>query len=164
MTHDGARFVNRSQATDAEVARTVSPQRRAFLDAALLSHLGPEVAGNVPGVINSYAPGGHLNFNGARYDTPETLTDFHHKFGFDGQGMLSDLAGDIVHIHYTFDAVIVEYAMGGTVAVPLREASAGRPVTLNACAVYCFDDEGKLVSERVYLDTGNLLPTPIFRP
>ena len=116
------------------------------------------------GITASYATGGHLNFNGMLYDTPEKLTSFHRKFGFDGRGMISDLGGDIVHIHYTFDTVIVEYAMRGTVTVPLGGAAAGRAVTLNACGVYRFDEEGKLTSERIYLDTGNLLPEPIFRP
>ncbi len=157
-------FTNRAETTDADVARPVSPQRRVFLDAALMSHLGPEVAGNVPGITDSYAPGGHLDFNGVRYDTPETLTSFHRNFGFDGRGMISGLGGDVLHIHYTFDTVIVEYAMRGTVAVALGGAPAGRPVTFNACGVYRFDDAGKLTSERIYLDTGNLLPEPIFRP
>jgi diazepam-binding inhibitor (GABA receptor modulator, acyl-CoA-binding protein) len=162
--NDAAKFANRAKTTDAEVARAVSPQRRAFLDAALRSHIGPEVTGNVPGITASYATGGHLNFNGVLYDTPETLTSFHRNFGFDGRGMISDLGADLVHVHYTFDAVIVEYAMRGTVAVTLGGASAGRKVTFNSCVVYCFDEAGKLTSERIYLDTGNLLPKPIFRP
>jgi diazepam-binding inhibitor (GABA receptor modulating acyl-CoA-binding protein) len=163
-TNDAPKFVNRAETTDAEVARVVTPQRRAFLDAALMSHLGPEVGGDVPGIAESYARGGHLNFNGLLYDTLETLTSFHRNFGFDGQGMISRLGADLVHIHYTFDAVIVEYAMRGTVAVELGGAPAGRPVTFNSCVVYCFDEAGKLRSERIYLDTGNLLPAPIFRP
>jgi hypothetical protein len=164
MTNDAAQFVYRAETTDAEVARAVSPQRRAFLDAALMSHLGPEVAGDVAGITDSYATGGHLNFNGVLYDTPETLTSFHRNFGFDGRGMISDLGADLVHIYYTFDAVIVEYAMRGTVDVTLGGASAGRPVTFNSCGIYCFDEAGKLTWERVYLDTGNLLPEPIFCP
>jgi diazepam-binding inhibitor (GABA receptor modulator, acyl-CoA-binding protein) len=163
-TNDPVKFVNRAKTTDAEAARAVSPQRRAFLDAALMSHLGPEVAGSVPGITESYATGGHLNFNGVLYDTPEALTSFHPNFGFDGRGMISDLGADLVHIHYTFDAAIVEYAMRGTAAVTLGGASAGRPMTFNSCVVYCFDEAGKLRSERIYLDTGNLLPEPIFRP
>lgn len=164
MTNNAARFVNRARTTDADVARTVSTERRAFLDAALRSHLGPEVAGNLPGITDSYAKGGHLNFNGVLYDTPEKLTSFHRNFGFDGRGMISNLGGDIVHMHYTFDAVIVEYVMRGTVAVTLGGAPAERPMTCNSCGVYCFDEEGKLTSERIYLDTGNLLPEPFFRP
>jgi acyl-CoA-binding protein len=163
-TSDAARFVNRAKTTDAAVARVVGPERRAFLDAALRSHIGPEMAGSVPGITASYAAGGHLNFNGVLYDTPERLAAFHRNFGFDGQGMIADLGADLVHIHYTFDTVIVEYAMRGTVAAALGGASVGRPVTFNSCVVYCFDENGKLTSERIYLDTGNLLPEPIFRP
>lgn len=164
MKNEPASFAARSEATDADFSRHVSSQRRAFLEEALMSHLGPEVAGNVQGITDSYATGGHLNFNGALYDTPEKLASFHRNFGFDGRGMISGLGADLVHIHYTFDAVIVEFAMRGTVAATLGGAAAGRPVTFNACGVYCFDEEGKLGSERIYLDTGNLLPEPIFRP
>ena len=78
--------------------------------------------------------------------------------------MISNIGGDIVHIFYTFDAVIVEYVMRGVVAVTLAGASTGRPVTFNVCGAYCFDEAGKLTSERIYLDTGKLLPEPFFRP
>ncbi len=164
MKNDPVTFVNRAAATDAEVARAVSPERRAFLEEAFMSHLGPEVAGNLQGITDSYAKGGHLNFNGVLYDTPEKLASFHRSFGFDGHGMLSGLGADIVHMHYVFDAVIVEYEMRGTVAIALGGAPAGRPVTLSACGVYCFNEMGQLASERIYLDTGRLLSEPIFRP
>jgi len=164
MTNEPVKFVNQATATNAEVARAVSPERRAFLEEALMSHLGPEIAGNVPAITDSYAKGGHISFNGVLYDTPEMLTSFHHNFGFGGHGMLSNLSAEIVHIHYTFDAVTVEFAMRGTVAVSLGGAAPGRPVVLHVCGVYCFDEAGKLASERIYFDTGCLLPEPIFRP
>jgi hypothetical protein len=164
MKNEPATFVNRFEATDAHIARTVTPQRRAFLEEAFMSHLGPEIGGNVPHIIDSYAAGGHLNFNGVLYDTPEMLTSFHRNFGFDGHGMISNIGGEIVHMFYTFDAVIVEFVMRGVVAVTLHGASAGRPVTFSVCGVYCFDEAGKLTSERIYLDTGKLLPEPFFRP
>jgi len=164
MSNEPVRFVNRSQATDAEVARAVSPERRAFLEEAFMSHLGPEVVGDVAGIVRSYAEGGHLNFNGVLYDTPHKLASFHRSFGFDGHGMLGDLSADLDHIHYTYGAVIVEYVMRGTVADASQAVAARRPVTLNVCGVYCFDEQGKLTSERIYLDTGSLLPQPVFRP
>ncbi len=164
MTNAAPRFLNRTHTTDAEVGRTVDPARRAFLDAAFMSHLGPEIAGNVPGITASFADGGGLNFNGMVYDKPESITSFHRNFGFERGGMISDLGADMVQIYYTFDTVIVEYLMRGTIAVSLAQAPAGRPVTFNSCVVYSFDERGKLHSERIYLDTGNLLPKPIFRP
>ncbi len=34
------------------------------------------------------------------YDTPETITSFHRNFGFDGNGMISDLGADLVTASY----------------------------------------------------------------
>ena len=141
--------------------KRVGPQRQAFLDAALKEHLGAEIAGDIEAIVASYAPGGHLNFNGVLYDTPERLAGFHRNFGFDGRGILSGLGGDIVRRLYTHDSVIVEYLVRGTVEVPLRGAPVGRPVTFPMCVIYQFDEAGKLASERVYTDSGALLPEPI---
>ena len=139
----------------------VGQERREFLDAAFQDHLGAEIAGDIKGIVASYAPGGHLNFNGVIYDTPKRLADFHRDFGWDGRGILSGLGGDIVRRLYTHDSVIVEYVVHGTVEAPLRGAPVGRPVTFPMCVIYQFDEVGKLASERVYTDSGALLPEPI---
>lgn len=164
MKNDAPTFVNRFQATDAEVARAVTPERRAFLEEAFMSHLGPEIGGNVASIVDSYAAGGHLNFNGVVYDTPQALDAFHRNLGFDGRGVISGIGGEILHMHYKFNAVIVEYILRGRVGIPLGGTPAGRPVELHVCGVYCFDEAGKLSSERIYFDTGKLLPEPIFQP
>lgn len=142
---------------------TVGPQRRAFLDAALQEHLGAELAGDVPAIVASYAPGGHLTFNGVRYDTPEQLAAFHRNFGWDGHGVLSGLGGEIVDRLYTHDSVIVEYVVRGTVDTPLHGAPVGRPVAFPMCVIYQFDEAGKLASERAYTDSGALLPEPVLQ-
>ena len=139
----------------------VSAERRAFLDAAFQEHLGAEIAGDLPAIVASYAKGGHLNHNGVLYDTPERLTAFHKDFGWDGHGMLSSISGEIIHQHYTYDSLIVEYVVRGTVEVSLCGAPVGRSVAFPSCVVYQFDETGKLVSERVYTDSGSLLPEPI---
>ena len=149
---------------EARIARGIDAKRRAFLDAAFHRHLGPESRADLPGIVASYSKGGHLNFNGAIYDTPERLLHFHRAMGFDGQGMLANFRATISHISYTYDSVIVEYAMFGTITAELGGAPAGRRMSFPACAVYEFDEDGALTSERVYLDTGNWLAQPIFRP
>ena len=75
--------------------------------------------------------------------------------------MLAGLDGEIVHLFYTYDCVIVEYIVRGTVEVALRDAPVGRPVAFPMCVIYQFDEAGKLASERVYTDSGALLPEPI---
>jgi hypothetical protein len=149
---------------DARIALGIDAERRAFLDAAFARHLGPEMRRDLAGVVASYAHGGGLVFNGARYDTPESLLHFHREMGFDGRGTLANLGAVIANLHYTQDSVIVEYEMWGDVVVELRGAPPGRHVRFPACGVYQFDEAGLLVSERIYLDTGNWLPEPVFRP
>ena len=139
----------------------VTPERRAFLDAAFQEHLGAEIAGDLSAIVATYAKDGHLNFNGTLYETPEQLTGFHRNFGFDGRGILAGLNGEIVRMLHTYDCVIVEYIVRGTVDVVLHDAPAGRPVAFPMCVIYQFDEAGKLASERVYTDSGALLPEPI---
>ena len=149
---------------EARIARGIDAKRRAFLDAAFQRHLGPESRADLPGIVASYSKGGHLNFNGAIYDTPERLLHFHRAMGFDGQGMLANLGATISHISYTYDSVIVEYVISGMITADLGGAPAGRHVLAPSCVVYEFDEDGALRSERIYLDTGNWLAQPIFRP
>ena len=144
-----------------EGTEVVGPERRAFLEAALHEHLAAELAGDVPAIVGTFSKSGQLSFNGVVYDTPEKMARFHKDFGWDGHGMLSDIGGEIRHLRYTHDSVIVEYLVHATVAVPLRGAPAGRPVSFPICTIYEFDEAGKLVSERSYMDSAALLPEPI---
>ena len=159
-----AALMPRPAIDEARIARGIDAQRRAFLDAAFHRHLGSEIRADLPGIVASYSQGGHLNFNGALYDTPERLRHFHRAMGFDGHGLLADIGATISHLSYTYDSVIVEYAMFGTITAELGGAPAGRHVAGPACGVYEFDEDGALTSERIYLDTGNWLAQPIFRP
>ncbi len=146
---------------ETEIPPVVTPERRAFLDAAFQAHLGAELAGDLSAIVATYSKNGHLNFNGVLYDTPEQLTGFHRDFGFDGQGMIGGLNGEIVQLHHTYDSVIVEYIIRGTVEIALGDAPVGRSVEFPMCVIYQFDEAGKLASERVFADSGGLLPQPI---
>jgi hypothetical protein len=147
-----------------ERATGVSPARRAFLDAAFTRHLGPEIRGDLQGIAASYAKGGHLNYNGAIYDTAEGLLKFHREMGFDGQGVLGGLTAEIIHLAYTHDSVVVEYFMHAEITPKLARGIAGQRVDFPTCGIYQFNESGDLVSERIYMDTGQWLPKPVFRP
>lgn len=140
--------------------RVLEPGRRARLEAAFVEHIGAEVAGDLDAIVATFSPGGHLNFNGVIYDTPETLANFHRAWGFDGRGVISGLTGEIVNMLYSYDSIVVEYRVLGTVAVKLGDAPAGRPVDFPMCVIYQFDDDGKLASERAFFDSAALLPGP----
>ena len=57
--------------------------------------------------------------------------------------------------------MIVEYIIRGRVEIALGDAPVGRSVAFPMCVIYQFDEAGKLASERVYADSGGLLPQPI---
>ena len=141
----------------------ISDDRRAFLEAALDKHLGAELARDIPGCVDTFAQGGHLNFNGEVYDTPEQLTAFHNGLGFADleTGLIRNLRVENLTPIYSHDCVIVEYRAAGEVNVPLGGEPAGRTAHWNVAVVYQYDDEGMLVSERAYFDTGGLMPKPV---
>jgi hypothetical protein len=149
---------------DEAASRGLPPSRKAFLDEALARHLGPELRADLDGIVASYAKGGHLNFNGKVYDTAKGLIHFHREMGFDGQGVLGELTAEIAHLSYTHDSVIVEYLMHATITPKLKGGATGRRVDIATCGVYQFNEAGELASERIYLDTGLWLPTPVFSP
>ncbi len=145
---------------EVETTDVVGPQRRAFLNAAFLEHLGAEMAGDVPAIVATFAKDGHLSFNGVRYDTPERLTAFHkdfrlgrprHAIGHRGRDRPPAL-----HTRQRGRGVPRARAR----AVALGEAPAGRAVAFPMCVIYRFDEGGKLLSERAYADSGSLLPQP----
>lgn len=137
----------------------ISSERRNFIDAAFQRHLAAEIAGNVPAIIATYADNGHLNFNGVIYDTPEKLAAFHIGFGFSGAGMLKNMQGEILNKTYTHNSVAVEHIVSAVVEIPAGTPE--RPSKHRCLTIYQFDDEGKILSERAYNDTGALLPVPV---
>ena len=144
-----------------KASEAIGPERKAFLDMALLKHLGAELVGDLPAITATYAgDDGHLNFNGVLYKTPEQLTAFHKDFGFSNEGMLSGIGGDITHITYTQESMIVEYGLRATIEIDLPDAPRGRSVEMPMCVIYEFDEAGKLTSERVYTDLAAVLPKP----
>ncbi|AWZ02033.1 hypothetical protein RHODOSMS8_02516 [Rhodobiaceae bacterium] len=148
-----------TEETDASVG--VRPERRAFLDAAFSEHIEAEVQGDIPAIVETFAEGGHLNFNGMLFDTPEMLSMFHTLLGFGGEGLIAGVENTITGRFYTQDALIIEYVTRGVIAMDLGQMRAGTKVEVPNCVIYQFDAAGKLASERAYLDTGALLPFPV---
>lgn len=137
----------------------ISVRRKAFLDQAFETHLNAEIKGDIPAVVATYAEKGHLNYNGVLYDTPEKLAAFHVGFGFSNKGMLADLDGKILNKTYMFDSLAVEFRVHCTVELP--PGTPARRIEMSSLTIYQFNDEGKIVSERAFNDTGAILPEPV---
>lgn len=69
-----------------------------------------------------------------------------------------DLHIDVHRRHVTENEVILETTITGTHTGDLRGLpGTGREVAFSACAVFPFDDQGKLAGERIYYDRASLL-------
>ena len=146
-----------------EINEGVSEERKIFLDAALDAHLGAELAQNISGIIDTYSDGGHLSFNGDLYDTAESLEAFHVGLGFAdlGTSLIRGLRLVSLTRVYSFDTVIGEFRLAGKINKSFPGVAAGYSAEWSVAAIYQFNAEGKLVSERAYFNTGGLLPEAV---
>jgi hypothetical protein len=151
--------MNMTETSDAPIG--VSAERRAFLDAAFNKHIAAEAKGDIPAIVETFSEGGHLNFNGALFDTPEKLAVFHTLLGFSGEGLIAGVENTIMGRLYTQDAIIIEYVTRGVIAMDVGLMRQGTEIEVPNCVIYQFDGAGDLASERAYLDTGALLPEPV---
>lgn len=141
----------------------ISEERKKFLDTALDAHLGAELMRDVPGIVETFSETGHLNFNGEIYETPKDIAAFHDGLGFSDleTGLIRNLRLVSLTKIYSHDCVLGEFRLAGEVNVPLGGEKPGYTAEWSVCAVYQFDETGKLISERPYFDTGGLMPTPV---
>ncbi|MFC7156234.1 ester cyclase [Halomarina halobia] len=102
---------------------------------------------------------------GAAPEYEDTPWHDHHT-GRDGvrayyEGLLRavpDLHIDVQRRHVTDEHVILEVVIGGTHTGPWRGLpGTGRRVEFPLCAVYSFDERGKLAGERIYYDRATVL-------
>ena len=140
-------------------SKGISTERRTFLNTAFEACLEAANSQDITTILDTYAEGGCLNFNGVIYDTPVKLAAFHLGFGSTNKGMLTDLERIIVNKSFTHDSVIIESRLKCTVEIPA--GSAARRTEMRSYVIYQFDAKGKLISERSVNDTGALLPNVV---
>jgi hypothetical protein len=63
---------------------------------------------------------------------------------------LPDFRFEVTKRHFSADALIAEHVLHFT-------NKQGQPVGVPMCIIYCFDEAGKLIEERVYIDEAKLI-------
>jgi steroid delta-isomerase-like uncharacterized protein len=90
---------------------------------------------------------------GEVYDGAEEVA----RYFEDTRTAFPDQRNELVALHHTDDAVIVEADLRGTHEGPLRGLPpTGRKFEMRFCAVFVFEEE-RLVCERVYFDSNTIL-------
>jgi hypothetical protein len=124
----------------------------------LEEHIQAENSHDVNAIMKTFAENGMLVFNGMPLDDHDKIRFLHEGLGFGEQGGFSDLRVEEKQRYVSEEAIVLEQVVSGRHTGEWQGiAPTGRKVEVAVCTVYKFDEEGKLSSENVYIDTGSLL-------
>src|SRR5262245_7242583 len=119
----------------------------------LAAHLAAENAGDLDGIVATFADDAVLELNGEVFRGRRLIRLVHERFGFAGTGAFSALAVTEMARHESAGAVVLEEQLSGRHTGEWEGlAPTGRRFAVAVCAVYVFDADGRLTAERVYFD------------
>ena len=145
---------------------TVTETERARREALLELHYAVENAGDLAGIMATFAPDAVMHYNGVPFSTPDAIEAAHAYLGFaDVAGAFDSPQNHIDRVSHTGTDVVVEGRLSGAhVQDFLGFAGTGNPVVLPFTAFYCYNDDGLLTSERVVMNLGPLNPDFVGAP
>lgn len=132
----------------------VSEELRARREALVVEHMESENRHEYDATIETFAhPRYELIGTGDVYDGPEEVA----RYFDETRTAFPDQRNELIAMHHSDDAVIVEANLYGTQDGPFRGLPpTGRQFEMRFCAVFVFEGE-RLVCERVYFDSGTIL-------
>lgn len=127
--------------------------------ATLARHIAAENARDVHGIVDTFAQDGALVLNGETFRGHERIFKVHDRFGFGpGGGSFADIRVEELRRFETPTTIVVEERLSARhVGTWDGVAATGRSFAVSLCAVYEFDADHLLVSERVYFDGAGLM-------
>lgn len=115
---------------------------RATREALVRAHMESENRHDFDETIATFAhPHYELLATGAVYDGEDEVRRYYRE----SRALVPDQRNEVIAMHHTDDAVIVEFWLRGT------PAGTGRPFECRMCAFFVFDGD-LIVNERVYWD------------
>jgi steroid delta-isomerase-like uncharacterized protein len=119
-------------------------------------HVRRENAHDLPGIMATF--GHRAWYDDEPWGEHHDGRDAVHRYYEDLLAALPDLHIDIVQRLAAEDGVALEVRISGTHLGSWRGLPpTGRRVVFPLCAIYTFDEEGKLAGERIYYDRGSVL-------
>lgn len=132
----------------------VSRELRRAREALVVEHMETENRHEYDATIGTFHhPRYELVGTGEVYDGPEEVARYFRET----RTAFPDQRNELIALHHSDDAVIVEANLYGTHRGPLRGLPpTGRAFEMRFCPVFVFEDE-RLVCERVYFDSSTIL-------
>jgi hypothetical protein len=116
-------------------------------------HIRAENEHDLDGIVATYAPAGVVEVNGRAISGADAIRAFHRDFGFGGDGAFDDVRLTELRRHTIDGGFVLEQRLAGTHVRTWRGIEpTHRRVDVAACTIYVFDEEGRLASERAFVD------------
>jgi steroid delta-isomerase-like uncharacterized protein len=123
-------------------------------EAIVIEHMESENRHEFDATLDTFDhPRYELIATGDVYDGPEEVMAYFEE----SRTAFPDQRNELISLHHTDDAVIVEAMLYGTHLGPLRGLPpTGRSYEMRFCALFLFEED-RLVCERVYFDAATVL-------
>ncbi len=109
-------------------------------------------------IMKTFGQQPYFGLNELEINGRATIQGLYAGFGFGEQGSFSNLHIEIVRRHLGDEAITLEILFTGKHTAEWNGIPAtDKDVSVPACAIFTFDDAGKLAGERVYLDFASVL-------
>lgn len=127
--------------------------------ALLKQHYLIENNHDMDGVIATFAPDGQMDYNRQSFTDLETIRLAHGLIGFGMEGgAIDNVANHIDAEHFTDDEIVIEGRMTGKHVGEFQGIPpTGRDIEMPFVGFYRFDENDKLVSERIVMNLGALV-------
>jgi ketosteroid isomerase-like protein len=119
----------------------------------LTEHLRAENSHDLDAIMETFSPDAVLVWGGRPYRGYDAIRTLHVGLGFSDEGAFTELAVVELRRHVVGRIVVVEQELKGRHTGSWQGlAPTGRQVSVPVCTVYEFDEQGRILSERPYLD------------
>lgn len=121
-------------------------------------HLEAESNHDLDAIMATFSAQPAFALNGMDLAGAQVIRSVYEGFGFGEHGSFSDIQLEVKHWHLGDDSITTEMMLranhtGDWQGIP----ATGRAVTVALCAVFTFDEDDKVASERVYFDAATVL-------
>ena len=121
-------------------------------------HMQAENKHDVDAIMATFGQNPRFQLNGIQLNDAQSIRGLYEGFGFGGHGGFSHIAAEITQQHVSGESIVVEMIFRGKHTDTWQGIPAtNREFEVPTCAVFDFDDKGKVASERVYFDGALLL-------
>lgn len=104
-------------------------------------------------IMDTFGKQPYFSLNDLEINGRATVQGLYAGFGFGEQGSFSNLHVEVLRRHPGAETIVLEILFSGKHTAEWNGIPAtGKAVSVPACAIFTFDEAGKLAGERVYVD------------